>query len=304
MSGPRLSIIPAGAVFDRTLEGRDLQVLALLGIHTNKLGWCFKSQVRMAHELGCGRSSIQRSLDRLYSSDWVEKRLRTKGRTAANPERPHAAHAYRVKLDRTDIRFDELDDGEEFDVVPDDAEWCPPVGTGCPPRAGTGCPRMHGHMNVDSNESDDSARARAAGYSSEAEQIAAEIAEIAGVDSAKQKQWFIAGPAVIVQRWLDSGYQRWHLIEGAKQVMLGRTSAPDDIRYFGKRWQRVRGESEAPAPVPTNGDNHETIRRAGKSRSPITAAIDGLIERIDGSHQSGGATSEAAPRLLPHRRSE
>ena len=45
---PRLSIIPAGPIFDRSLEGRDLQVLGLLGCHTDKAGWCSRSQVKMA----------------------------------------------------------------------------------------------------------------------------------------------------------------------------------------------------------------------------------------------------------------
>ncbi len=34
MSHPRFSIIPAGAIFDRSLEARDLQVLNLLGCRT------------------------------------------------------------------------------------------------------------------------------------------------------------------------------------------------------------------------------------------------------------------------------
>ena len=73
---PRLSIIPAGAVTDRSLEPRDLQVLCLLGRHTDKAGWCVRSQVKMASEIDCGRSSVQRSLERLYEAGWVEKRRR------------------------------------------------------------------------------------------------------------------------------------------------------------------------------------------------------------------------------------
>src|SRR6185437_1986833 len=74
VTGPRLSIIPAGAIFDRTLEPRDLHVLNLLGCHTDKAGWCRRSQVRMAAELGCSRSSVQRSLDRLCEAGWVQKK--------------------------------------------------------------------------------------------------------------------------------------------------------------------------------------------------------------------------------------
>ena len=70
MNGPRLSITPAGAIFDRSLEPRDLQVLNLLGCYTDKNGWCRRSQVKMAKQIYCGRSSIQRSLDRLVDAGW------------------------------------------------------------------------------------------------------------------------------------------------------------------------------------------------------------------------------------------
>ncbi len=93
MSGPRLSIIPAGAVTDQRLEGRDLQVLALLGSHTDTDGWCFRSQATMARQIGCGRATVQRSLDRLEAAGWLARRAETRddGGTTVN--------AYRVVLD-------------------------------------------------------------------------------------------------------------------------------------------------------------------------------------------------------------
>lgn len=51
MSGPRLSIIPARAATDKALKPRDLQVLCVLGRHTDDLGWCRRSQVKMANEM-------------------------------------------------------------------------------------------------------------------------------------------------------------------------------------------------------------------------------------------------------------
>lgn len=45
MTDVRFSIIPAGAVLDRRLEPRDLQVLCIFGKHTDKKGWCRRSQV-------------------------------------------------------------------------------------------------------------------------------------------------------------------------------------------------------------------------------------------------------------------
>lgn len=163
----RLSIIPAGAVTDRSLEPRDLQVLCLLGRHTDKLGWCFRSQVKMAAELDCGRSSIQRSLERLYEAGWVEKKLRGIGPGTPDPKHPHAAHAYRVRLDRDDL-IDVLASDPSYDESAEQGDRCPPVGTpsdehsateidgegarenghaGAQPSTGTGCPVMHGHMN-------------------------------------------------------------------------------------------------------------------------------------------------------------
>lgn len=96
----------------------------------------------------------------------------------------------------------------------------------------------------------DSARARV-GFSTEAAEVADEITSIAGVDPAKHAKWFMAGPALIIQRWLDAGYQRWQLIEGVRRGMSKRTGPPDTVNYFGPIWQLVRGEAESQAPPPT-----------------------------------------------------
>jgi hypothetical protein len=100
MSGPRYSIIPAGAVTDDTLEPRDLQVLCLLGRHIDDLGWCRRSQVKMAREIKCGRATLQRSLERLYEAGWVQKRRRELN--ADEESQPSVSFAYRVMLDRDD----------------------------------------------------------------------------------------------------------------------------------------------------------------------------------------------------------
>lgn len=100
MSGPRYSIIPAGAVTDDTLEPRDLQVLCLLGRHIDDLGWCRRSQVKMAREIKCGRATLQRSLERLYEAGWVQMRRREAD--ADEGTQPSQSFAYRVILDRDD----------------------------------------------------------------------------------------------------------------------------------------------------------------------------------------------------------
>ncbi|MER8492239.1 helix-turn-helix domain-containing protein [Mesorhizobium australicum] len=92
----RFSIIPADAVTDPALEGRDLQVLALLGRHTDNRGWCCRSQVKMAREINCGRATVQRSIARLVGAGYLQHRAIVRD-TGAD-----AAHEYRVVLDRPD----------------------------------------------------------------------------------------------------------------------------------------------------------------------------------------------------------
>lgn len=110
---PRLSIIPAGAVTDRSLEPRDLQVLCLLGRHTDKGGWCVRSQVKMAQELDCSRGSLQNSLDRLCAAGWMDRRRRDTEVEEAGKQ-PSRSYAYRVLLDREDFAVAAtMQDGEE-----------------------------------------------------------------------------------------------------------------------------------------------------------------------------------------------
>ncbi|RWE72432.1 MAG: helix-turn-helix domain-containing protein, partial [Mesorhizobium sp.] len=96
---PRFSIIPADAVTDPRLEGRDLQILALFGRHTDRRGWCCRSQVKMARELNCGRATIQRSIARLVDAGYLEHRV--KYRESGGD----TAHEYRVVLDVPDDRY-------------------------------------------------------------------------------------------------------------------------------------------------------------------------------------------------------
>ncbi len=112
----RFSIIPAMAVTDARLEPRDLQVLCLLGRHTDDLGWCCRSQVKMARELNCGRATVQRSLGRLMDAGYVE--FRTNTRTSG----ADAAHDYRVVIDPP-----------ASNAAENTAQGVPTGGQGCPP---------------------------------------------------------------------------------------------------------------------------------------------------------------------------
>ena len=101
MTDPRFSIIPAAAVTDPRLEGRDLQVLCLFGRHIDRNGWCRRSQVKMADELGCARSTLQSSIERLVEAGWLLKRG-SKEDVHAPGERS-SAFEYRVMLDTPDV---------------------------------------------------------------------------------------------------------------------------------------------------------------------------------------------------------
>ncbi|TPJ75817.1 helix-turn-helix domain-containing protein [Mesorhizobium sp. B2-6-3] len=134
MSGPRLSIIPARAATDRSLKPRDLQVLCVLGRHTDDLGWCTRSQVKMAAEMGCARSTVFEAIERLMAAGYLERHVveQSNGRDAP--------HLYRVILDpvhtalSTVLPEPEEGDCEAFDPADQPA---PPAGISAPP-AGPG----------------------------------------------------------------------------------------------------------------------------------------------------------------------
>jgi hypothetical protein len=134
VSNPRFSIIPAGAVTDRSLEPRDLQVLCLLGRHTDKAGWCTRSQVKMAQELDCSRGSVQNSLDRLSVAGWIEMKRRDVEVEQAGKQ-PSRSYAYRVLLDRDDFAFESVtasrddDEGDSHAENASEEGGCQPVGT-------------------------------------------------------------------------------------------------------------------------------------------------------------------------------
>ncbi|WP_420433061.1 helix-turn-helix domain-containing protein [Hyphobacterium sp.] len=93
MSGPRLSVIPAGALDDMTrgdMKPMDLRVLCALGTFTNDAGWARVRQDTLADRAGTTRETANRCIGRLVKLGWVEKHA---GRTAAS------ASSYRVKLD-------------------------------------------------------------------------------------------------------------------------------------------------------------------------------------------------------------
>lgn len=154
----RFSIIPAMAVTDQRLEPRDLQVLCLLGRHTDDLGWCCRSQVKMAKELNCGRATVQRALGRLVEAGYLEHRPKQRASGA------DSAHDYRVVIDPPEAPAKAESSAET--TPENDAEnpsgGVPTGGQGCPPMDGQGVP-THERAPMLTTPVKRSERARASG---------------------------------------------------------------------------------------------------------------------------------------------
>lgn len=134
MNHPRLSIIPARAATDRSLKPRDLQVLCVLGRHTDDLGWCRRSQVKMAQEMDCARSTVFESISRLVDTGYLERHVQEtdSGRDSA--------HIYRVILDPVHpdpASIPDADDPCRYIGTPAGIS-APPAGPESAPPAGSG----------------------------------------------------------------------------------------------------------------------------------------------------------------------
>lgn len=142
MSGPRLSIIPARAATDPALKPRDLQVLCVLGRHTDDLGWCRKSQVKMADEMGCARSTVFDAIERLVKAGYLERYVQEEASGRDSP------HLYRVVLDPKHPAIDTVPEADsepldpcrqvgtpaDISAPPADPEPAPPAGPGPAPK--------------------------------------------------------------------------------------------------------------------------------------------------------------------------
>ncbi len=310
MTKPRYSIIPGGAVIDQRLEPRDLHVLCFLGIHTDKLGWCFLAQGNIAKALNCSRASVQRSLARLAEFEWIEVRS-----SASANSRAHACHAYRVQMDRDDPEISP----SEFEVEEQKREGgCPPVST--PAHLGWApVPTIDGHGGAhvcmgterpskDSTESE--TRARDPLISDEATKLAWELAVIAGSIasvsdlSSLPPGWY--GAPYRVNQFLREGYHPEILRIAAREVMASRKGKdpPWSVEYFAKAFGKVRSRQSAALPTIetlTETRGHHHAKPNGRSFKGALACLDDRIRELEaGTPES----SQDAPRLLAHRRSK
>ncbi|WP_292295181.1 hypothetical protein [Mesorhizobium sp.] len=65
----------------------------MLGRHTDDLGWCRKSQVKMADEMGCARATVFEAIERLVKAGYLERYVQEEQNGRDSP------HVYRVILD-------------------------------------------------------------------------------------------------------------------------------------------------------------------------------------------------------------
>ena len=130
-NGPRLSIVPPAAAFDTRLEALDVRVLLVFGAHTDKQGWCSRSQVKMAQQLGCGRATLQRAIRRLCDAGYLEQK------PVVRKDGGDRAHEYRVCFEpETPLSHDFDAEGDE-----DEGPVAPPAHQRAPlPTSGQGVP--------------------------------------------------------------------------------------------------------------------------------------------------------------------
>lgn len=94
-SDPRYSIIPARAIFDTRLTAFDVRVLAVLGTHTDRQGWCVIKQRTIAERLVATREGVNKALKKLIDCGWVEAVNQTSERFGK------MASLYRVIMDHS-----------------------------------------------------------------------------------------------------------------------------------------------------------------------------------------------------------
>jgi len=240
----------------------------------------------MAAELGCGRATLQRSLDRLYEAGWVEKRRRDFWRPEDSA--PSSSYAYRVKLDRDDFDLksvarevdDDLDEShaenaevlENGQGVPAGGQGCPPMGRGARPSAGTGAHAYAGTNNdplerpLKTIERDAGARAR-----DRKERFKADFRKrwpTAAVDDRSRTDYAAEALTAEEEKAALDGIAPF--LEELKRQ--GRKTVPSGWRYLeDKRWTLLRqGEGSAEG-SPATSSSIEEASDAGRAVAALYA---------------------------------
>jgi hypothetical protein len=116
----RFSVIPSRAVFDKQLSPLDVRVLALLGVMTDRTGWCYANQRKMAESIGVARETVNRSLSKLYKFGYVQAHDINIGKRGKHLR---SINVYRVIMDEPIPPSPSLED-DDFDDDIFGASYC------------------------------------------------------------------------------------------------------------------------------------------------------------------------------------
>jgi hypothetical protein len=265
MSGPRLSIIPARAATDPALKPRDLQVLCVLGRHTNDAGWCRRSQVKMAEEMGCGRATVFDAVERLIAAGYLERHVHAETNGRDSP------HSFRVILDPVHPAIEtvaEAEPGLDFGQTPAGIP-APPAGPRPAPPAGSGpAPKNDPFRTTPS------------------ERIERDAREGDGKEGQPQTAETVAEDRRAVERAFEKAWQAWP------------TSVSDSRPHAWKHWLTL-GPDERDRATAEIGRYGEAVRKIG--RKVLCSFGVYLAERrwreLPEPEQAGGQpeTARAAP---------
>lgn len=94
---PRYSIVPGDTGYNTSLTDFDCRILVCIGSHTDKNGWCYLNQGKLAERLGKTRRGVNGSVRRLCELGYLEKRDL---RSSENGSDRQNICFYRVVMDR------------------------------------------------------------------------------------------------------------------------------------------------------------------------------------------------------------
>jgi hypothetical protein len=111
----RYSIVPGNAPYDKRLTDFDLRILACIGRHTNKNGWCWINQSKLADALGKTRETVNRSISKMCKPeyDYLEKVNR---QAKEHGDKRSNICLYRVKMDAGEAP-EIFEDEDELGVI-------------------------------------------------------------------------------------------------------------------------------------------------------------------------------------------
>lgn len=116
----RFCILPARIVGDKNLKMTDVQVMHSLGLFADKSGWCWPSCQQIASKAGLSTRTVQRSLLKLKSLNYIESVARYEdGRQLSNK--------IRVIYDTSVVDHEELPRVSSESPPPDSQGVMPPL---------------------------------------------------------------------------------------------------------------------------------------------------------------------------------